>query len=258
MRQFDGIELVAFDMYGTLVRNDQSSWEDSVTALAREQGLAIAGSELYREWSLREREFRRGRTNMSDPEASPPFQSYEQAWGRAFAATFADLGIEGDAEAAAKVCVDAHSLREPFSDTAQALAALTRQIRIGVLSNADDRFLHGTIANQGWAFELVVSSEGARAYKPDPRIFRTFCRQAGVAPANVLYVGDSAYDDVHGAKLAGMRVAHIVRDQQTPGRTPPPEGTELLAPDLVIASLAELLPALTPARLASGRQGDER
>ena len=116
-----------------------------------------------------------------------------------------------------------------------------------MLSNADDRYLDATILHNGWAFGTVVSSESALAYKPDPRIFATFCARAGVAPERVLYVGDSPYDDVHGAKLAGMQAVLLRRDQQTPGRTPPPEATALLAADHEIDSLTALLPIVQAA-----------
>lgn len=247
MAQFHGIQIVAFDMYGTLVRNDQSSWAVGVADLVRDHGLSIDPARLHAEWSSRERQFRQTRTNMTDPPSSPPFRRYWEAWRDAWAGTFEALGLDADADAFADRGVADLARREPFADSAPGLDALGRRVRIAVLSNADDRFLDGVIASQGWAFELVLSSERAQAYKPDPRIFTTFCDLAGVAPEQVLYVGDSVYDDMHGAKLAGMRAAHIVRDQQTPGRTPSPEGMELLAPDLVIASLAELVPALAPA-----------
>ncbi len=239
------VSIVAFDMFGTLAQNDAGMWQASIEAVAREQVLDISGADLHREWSARERRFRDARTNMADPDASPPFLSYEEAWRDAFAETFAHLGLDGDAVAAAKSCGDAHATRQPFVDSAPALAGLASHTRLAVLSNADDRWLHGLVANQGWAFELVLSSEGARVYKPDPRIFATFCELAGVEPAEVLYVGDSAYDDVHGAKLAGMQAVHLQRDRRTPaGPFPPPAGVDLLPADHVIETLAELGPLL--------------
>jgi len=56
----------------------------------------------------------------------------------------------------------------------------------------------------------------------------------------VLYVGDSLYDDVHGAKLAGMRVAWVKTPDPAPWRTRAPDDTELLPPDVTIASLPKL------------------
>ena len=124
--------------------------------------------------------------------------------------------------------------------------------RLGVLSNADDAFLLPVIRRHGWRFEPVVSSEGAKAYKPDARIFAAYCALVGVGPGEVLYVGDSPYDDVHGAKESGMRAVLVRREQQTPGRTPPPPDVRLRGPDAVITSLTQL-PALLPGRL--GRRG---
>ena len=245
------ITLIAFDMYGTLARNDASAWEETVHAIAREQGLSISGETLWGEWSRREVGFRKTRTNMADPAASPPFRTYWEAWRDTFVDSFAALGIEGDAAAAAARCIDALCKRPAFPDAAQVLEALDGRHRLAVLSNADDRYLDATIRHNGWRFGTVVSSESARAYKPDPRIFGTFCERAGVAPEQVLYVGDSPYDDVHGAKLAGMQTVLLLRDQRTPGRTPPPEDTELLPADHEIDSLEALLPLV----LAATRPG---
>ena len=240
------VALIAFDMYGTLCRNDAIAWEDTFRAIAREQRLAVAGEDLRREWSTRDVSFRATRTNMADPAASPPFRTYWEAWRDTFVATFAALGVTGDAVAAATRCVDALEKQPAFSDSSPTLEELEGQ-RLAVLSNADDRYLEATIRRNGWRFETVVSSESARAYKPDPRIFATFCERAGVAPDQVLYVGDSPYDDVHGAKLAGMQAVLLRRDQQTPGRTPPPDAAELLPADYEIDSLGALLPLVVGA-----------
>ena len=253
------IALIAFDMYGTLARNDSSAWEGTVHAVAREQELSVPGKALWAEWSAREVSFRKTRTNMADPGASPPFRTYWEAWRDTFVDSFAALGITGDAGAAATRCVDALGEREPFPDAAPTLEALDGHHALAVLSNADDRYLEATIRHNGWRFGTVVSSESARAYKPDPRIFATFCSRAGVAPEQVLYVGDSPYDDVHGAKLAGMQTVLVLRDQRTPGRTPPPETTELLPADHEIDSLAQLVPLVLEAvQVGAARRPTEK
>ena len=238
------IALVAFDMFGTLVRNSASEWQATLRAIVREQGLPVDGGALWAEWSNREVSFRRTRTNMAEPEASPPFRPYWEAWRDTFVETFDALGIAGDAAGASSRCVDALASHEGFPDADDALAALDGRYPLAVLSNADDRYLAGTIRQNGWRFSVVISSESARAYKPDPRAFAVLCERVGVPPEQVLYVGDSPYDDVHGAKLAGMQAVLVRRDQHTPGRTPPPDAMELLTADYEIRSLAELVPLL--------------
>ena len=244
----DGIALVAFDMFGTLVRNEVDEWVMALGAIASEQGLTIDGPAFHAEWSTHEVEFRKRRTNMADPEASPPFMTYWEAWRDAFVTALDALGLKGDADAAATRCVDDLGRRRAFPDANDALADLKGRVPLAVMSNADDRFLLGALAHNGWTFDAVVSSEQARAYKPDPRAFRALCEATDSAPERVLYVGDSAYDDAHGAKLVGMRTVLIRREQRTPGRTPPPDATRLLQPDHEIDTLAELVPLVETLR----------
>ena len=236
---FEGVAAVAFDMFGTLVRNDYQQWRSTIASLVDAQALPIDAARLHREWSSREVRFRstRGRS-------AAPFSTYRDAWRAAFAETFAYLGLDADPGAFADRCVADLGERGAFDDAAPALEALGAR-RLGVLSNADDAFLLPVIRRHGWRFEPVVSSEGAKAYKPDARIFAAYCALAGVGPGEVLYVGDSPYDDVHGAKESGMRAVWVRRAQQTPGRTPPPPDVRLREPDAVITSLAQL-PALLP------------
>ncbi len=233
-------KLIAFDCFGTLVTNENDEWIATFDSICNDQGFGIAGLALHREWSTREVNFRKTRTNMASPPDSPPFRTYFEAWRDAFVDTFVAMGLEGDADAAASRCIDAISHREAFPEVSAALATLNGQVAMAVMSNADDRFLYGTLDHNGWVFDPVISSEAAKAYKPDPRAFQAICTATGVAAEDVLYVGDSPYDDVHGAKLAGMRTVLINRDQQTPGRTPPPDTSKLHAPDFVISEITEL------------------
>jgi 2-haloalkanoic acid dehalogenase type II len=238
------IAMIVFDMFGTLVHNDESQWVDTLSRIAASQRLTMDGRLFHSEWSKREIQFRATRTNMKTPNLSPPFRSYWQAWHDAFAQTFKSLEVPGDAAAATEQCFGPLSKRTPFPDVAESLKSLSPRWSIGVLSNADDRYLHGVIDRNKWDFETIVSSEEARAYKPDPRIFEFFCKKARVNTNEVLYVGDSSYDDVHGAGSVGMKTVLLRRDQKTPGRTPPPDTVNLAAPHFEISSLTELYPLL--------------
>ncbi len=240
MSRLDHITLIAFDMFGTLVRNETADWQRTLREIAERQRLPVDPGEFWAAYSTREVEFRKTRTNMADLDASPPFKNYWEAWRDAFAGAFAAMGLSGDADAAADHSVTALSAKSAFPDAHAALDTLGRLRDLAVLSNADDRFLYGSIAHNGWRFSRVESSESLRAYKPDPRIFARFTEQVGVAPESVLYVGDAPYDDAHGAKLAGMTTVLVQRDQNTPGRTPPPGTGALLDPDYTVGSLSEI------------------
>jgi putative hydrolase of the HAD superfamily len=51
--------------------------------------------------------------------------------------------------------------------------------------------------------------------KPDGRIFAAAARRLGLAPAQVLHVGDDAALDVLGALGAGMQAVWVNRERQT-------------------------------------------
>jgi putative hydrolase of the HAD superfamily len=69
--------------------------------------------------------------------------------------------------------------------------------------------------------------------KPHPQAFRAAMAAVGVDdPAACVFVGDRPYDDVHGAKRAGMRAVLI------PHSAVPP--FEEVTPDAVISRLADL------------------
>ena len=65
-------------------------------------------------------------------------------------------------------------------------------------------------------FESTVFSCSVGLAKPDPRIYRLACQELGVEPADAIFVGDGANDELAGAERVGMRAVLI----HTPGRDP--------------------------------------
>jgi putative hydrolase of the HAD superfamily len=57
----------------------------------------------------------------------------------------------------------------------------------------------------------VVTSAGAGARKPDPAIFARALELAGCEAAEALHVGDTAVEDVEGARAAGIPALLIDR-----------------------------------------------
>lgn len=103
---------------------------------------------------------------------------------------------------------------EPFADT----SVLTDiELPFGVLSN----FNAGLGGLLGELFDVpfahVITSEAAGLRKPDVRLFHAAAAAAGVAPAEIVYVGDSPKLDIRPALAAGMGAVLIDRDDQYPG-----------------------------------------
>ena len=82
-------------------------------------------------------------------------------------------------------------------------------------------------------FDFVVVSAEVGFEKPDIEMFEIASERMGLAPGEILHVGDNPLQDVAAATACGFQALHLVREDSTEVPTPP-----------VIASLAEL-----PARL---------
>lgn len=65
-------------------------------------------------------------------------------------------------------------------------------------------------------FDVVVTDDDVRAPKPDPEGLLAAARELGVAPADVVYLGDSAVD-LRAGRAAGMRVAAVLWPKTAPG-----------------------------------------
>jgi putative hydrolase of the HAD superfamily len=154
-------------------------------------------------------------------------------------AVFARAGVTASASLLASYyeAWDPHTLTDP--DAPPLLRELRRRgIKVGVLSNTMwPRTAHERIFIRDEVFDLIdgaVYSSEIPWVKPHPEAFRAAMRAVGVAdPAECVFVGDRPYDDVHGAKSAGMR-AVLVPNSDVPAFS----GAE---PDAVIARLADLL-----------------
>ncbi|MFC9975036.1 HAD family hydrolase [Spirillospora sp. NPDC127200] len=130
-----------------------------------------------------------------------------------------------------------HTLIDPAAPPLlEALRA--RGIKVGVLSNTMwSREWHERIFARDRVLDLLdgaVYSSEIPWTKPHPKAFRAAMDAVGASdPESCVFVGDRPYDDVHGAKSAGLKAVLV------PNSTVPAWET---APDAVIGDLSELLP----------------
>jgi len=132
---------------------------------------------------------------------------------------------------------DPHTLTDP--DALPLLRELRRRgIKVGVLSNTMwPRRAHEQIFVRDEVLELIdgaVYTSEIDWVKPHPEAFRAAMAAVGeTEPAACVFVGDRPYDDIHGAKSAGMR-AVLITNSDVPRFA-------AAEPDATITRLAELL-----------------
>jgi len=146
----------------------------------------------------------------------PPFRPYSDEWPEHFGICFEELGAKGDARAAYEQLIEIIGRARAFPESRRVVETLSRRLPVALMSNADDNFLLPALARNGLAFAVTLSSEQARAYKPHVAIFEELSRAIGVPRANIVYVGDSRFADITGAKNAGMHAVWLNRKGQRP------------------------------------------
>jgi len=119
----------------------------------------------------------------------------------------------------------------PFPDTNRGLRRLVAAgYQLGILSYVDDDLLAGTRRHFGAPFEIVVTAQQVRSYKPAPPHFTAARNQIGERPW--LHAAQSYFHDVVPARALGIPVAWINRQ----GRAPSGQAR----PDITLGNLEDL------------------
>ncbi|WP_148614542.1 HAD family hydrolase [Nocardioides rubriscoriae] len=117
-----------------------------------------------------------------------------------------------------------------------------RGLKVGVLSNTIwPRSVHEGIFERDGVRHLIdgdVYSSEIPWTKPSPQAFRAAMDAVGATdPSRCVYVGDRLFDDVWGARNAGLRAVHVPHSDIPPSQVGHTEGD----PDAVITTLAEIV-----------------
>jgi 2-haloacid dehalogenase len=100
-----------------------------------------------------------------------------------------------------------------FPDAGEALTALAAAgWRLAILTNCDDDLFASTAAVLPVPFDLVVTAEQVRSYKPDLGHFRKFATLTGATPDNWIHVANSWVHDIAPAARMGLRSVWVDRD----------------------------------------------
>lgn len=110
----------------------------------------------------------------------------------------------------------------PWPEAPGVLQALKGKYRAGVVTNCSVRLGRQAADLVGVPFDVVVTSDEAGFYKPDPRPYQMALDKAGVDAKDAVFVAGSAYDLIGTAKVGIPTFWHNRIGLQAPAGAPSP------------------------------------
>lgn len=231
-----GIKALMFDFYGTVVDMQASLTEAITPYLAQKNYTANPASRVVTWWRRTHFE-----NSMIDALLHREHTPYREIGRQAVHYTLDRAGIEHTDEEVVGLVAQIERLK-PFSDVVDALALVKAGgTKLVILSNGDPDMLASGVRYSGTEhlWDRVVSVAAANSFKPHRDTYRTAADLIRLAPEEVLFVANHAFDCV-GAKAAGMRTAFVDRRRR-------PFGNTLYEPDLIVGDFAHLAETVTSA-----------
>ncbi|MEA2416341.1 MAG: putative hydrolase of the superfamily [Thermoanaerobaculia bacterium] len=200
-------DVITFDCYGTLI-----DWESGI-ANAFLTTAAADGVTLTREAVLRAYAETEHRVQAQS------YRPYREILRDTAVRVAAMVGWPLVAERA-DFLVDSLPSWRPFPDTNAALERLAAVSRLGILSNIDDDLLAATREHFTVDFDIIVTAQQVRSYKPGHAHFQTARELIG--SSSWLHAAESNFHDVVPTNILGIDNAWINRQRQRelPGGTP--------------------------------------
>jgi 2-haloacid dehalogenase/putative hydrolase of the HAD superfamily len=101
----------------------------------------------------------------------------------------------------------------PFKETNPVLQKIAKKFKVGLISNIDDKLLGQTRRHIPVDFDLVVTAQQVRSYKPDPAHF-TECERRIGGKKGWIHVASSYYTDVEPCLKKKIPVIWVNRNKQ--------------------------------------------
>jgi 2-haloacid dehalogenase/putative hydrolase of the HAD superfamily len=190
---------IFLDFYGTVVYEDGEPIRDIVSKLCQDN---TSTKDISAHWGQRFSEL----CNASKGEA---FRLQRDLEIRSLQDTIAYFGLQADALELSKPQFDYWCKPPIFDDSLSFFSDC--ELPIYIVSNIDTADLLSAIKYHGLSPAGIVTSEEARCYKPNRRIFDYALNKFGVSPSAVIHIGDSRTSDILGAKTAGIDAVWLNR-----------------------------------------------
>ncbi len=190
------LKAVFFDYGGTLDA-DGTPWFDQFYPIYKEEGLSASRDQFAPAFYAADDSLP-GRFQLAGKSLEETVRLQTSLVAAALAPKNPDLAGRVAARYMAGV-------RKRFDDIRPVLKELSRNFRLGVVSNNYGN-LNSMLASEGLLdyFSVVADSGQVGALKPDARLFQHALDALKLTPAQALMVGDSLPRDMRGAEALGM------------------------------------------------------
>jgi len=176
------IKFVTFDVYGSLIDWEKGVY-DAFEKEADRDGFTIERDELMRLFHEIQREIQGG-----------SYELYAEVLRRTAVRISKELGWPLEPSRSGFL-PDSVERWMPFKETNAQLDRFAKKYDIGLVSNIDDKLLGLTRRHFRADFDLVVTAQQVRSYKPEPAHFTEAERRMGTKRGWV-HVGSSYYHDI--------------------------------------------------------------
>lgn len=125
---------------------------------------------------------------------------------------------------------------DPWSDSVRGLTEIKKDFLISPLSNGNISLLTNMAKHSGLPWDVILSPELIKSYKPDPKVYQMAADFLGFQPEEIMMVACHQYD-LQAAKKLGFRTGYVMRPfelgyQNIPDLTPTAE-YDIVAYDLI-------------------------
>jgi 2-haloacid dehalogenase/putative hydrolase of the HAD superfamily len=176
------IEWVTFDVYGSLIDWEEGIYE-AFSKEAERDGFTIERDQLTPLFMSTEKEIEGG-----------SYELYAEVLRRTAVRISRDLDWPLEPSRSGFL-PDSVQRWKPFRETNPTLEKIKKKFQIGLISNIDDKLLGQTRRHMPVDFDLVVTAQQVRSYKPDPAHFTEAERRMG-GKRGWVHVGASYYHDI--------------------------------------------------------------
>jgi 2-haloacid dehalogenase len=196
-----GIQWITFDVYGTLI-----DWEKGV-ADAFEKEAARDGFTIDRDQVIALFH------EVSREVESGSYELYAEVLRR----TALEIAkrIDWPLESSRSGFLPDSVQRWPaFKETPAQLNKFKKKFNVGLISNVDDKLLGQTRRHIPIDYDLVVTAQQVRSYKPDPAHFKEGARRIG-GKKGWVHIASSLYHDVEPCLKEKIPVVWVNRHKET-------------------------------------------